>query len=278
MSDIFLHADDFGRSELITSNIYKCIKYGSINSISVMMGFGKFYFKKIKKIKKLKKLKIKLHINLTEEKKQKFAFKENTFIKLLLIKFSKGYKEKRCRVFNEIESQLISFKKEFSLKKIYIDSHEHVHIIPWIFDILIELSSKHNIVEIRLPNESFFICNFKDLFNKNYLLNVIKLIVIKFLLLLNKKKNSKKTNFVCFTGIMYSGIQNLNSILNGFKLSKKNEKKNGTEILVHPGFSSSKEKNIFQIKYYQFYSSLNRIVEYCLCCDKKIMKEIKKIL
>lgn len=273
MNNFFFHADDFGRSKLISSNIYKCIKYGNVNSISVMMGFGKFNFNKIKK---LKKLKIKLHINLTEKKKKNFSFDENTFLKLLFIRFSRSFKKKRVEIFNEIESQLVSFKKEFSLKKIMVDSHEHVHMIPWIFDILIELSNKYNITELRVPNEGFFICNLKDLANKNYLLNLIKLIVIKFLWLFNKSKVSKNIHVINFTGIMYSGIQNINSILKGFKFSKRITKKINTEILVHPGFSNFREKIFFQKKYFTFYSSINRTFEYDLCFNKKIIKQLKE--
>ena len=36
---IILHADDFGRSPIISKNIIDCIDQGGINQVSVMMGF-----------------------------------------------------------------------------------------------------------------------------------------------------------------------------------------------------------------------------------------------
>ena len=66
--NIFFHADDFGRSKLISKNIIRCIKFGHVNSISVMMNFDDTFFKNLTKLKKLKK--IKLHLNLTEKTKK----------------------------------------------------------------------------------------------------------------------------------------------------------------------------------------------------------------
>ena len=60
---IYFHADDFGRSKVISKNIYKCIKLGIINSVSIMVGFNENYFDKIKKDRYLN---IRLHLNLTE--------------------------------------------------------------------------------------------------------------------------------------------------------------------------------------------------------------------
>ena len=58
---IYFHADDFGRSKVISQNIYKCIKLKIINSISVMVGFNEYYFDHIKKDRLIN---IKLHLNL----------------------------------------------------------------------------------------------------------------------------------------------------------------------------------------------------------------------
>ena len=46
---IFIHADDYGRSEMISKNIVRCIDSGSINSVSIMIGSNKEVYKEIKK-------------------------------------------------------------------------------------------------------------------------------------------------------------------------------------------------------------------------------------
>ena len=48
---IHIHADDFGRSELISENILKCIDNEHISSVSVLVGFDEKYFDNIIKKK-----------------------------------------------------------------------------------------------------------------------------------------------------------------------------------------------------------------------------------
>lgn len=60
---ILLHADDFGRSSEISKNILKCLEYGSLNSVSVMVDHDQ---DSLYKLKELKGINIRLHLNLTE--------------------------------------------------------------------------------------------------------------------------------------------------------------------------------------------------------------------
>jgi len=76
---IFFHADDFGRSKIISKNIYLCIKKKIINSLSIMIGFDETYFKKIKGNNNLN---IRLHINLTEKYKNCSLIENYSFLKL----------------------------------------------------------------------------------------------------------------------------------------------------------------------------------------------------
>ena len=85
---IYFHADDFGRSKLISKNIYKCIRSGIINSISIMVGFNENYFDKIKKDRSIN---IRLHLNLTEYYKKNSLNENYSFLKLLLLRFSPNY-------------------------------------------------------------------------------------------------------------------------------------------------------------------------------------------
>lgn len=264
--NIFFHADDFGRSKLISKNIIRCIKFGHINSISVMMNFDDTFFKNLTKLKKLKK--IKLHLNLTEKTNKTLLTSNYSFFKLFLVRFFKNYSQHRNEVCNEINSQLLLYKKVFKKKSIIIDSHEHVHMIPWIFNLLITLAQKYNISEIRIPKENFFLCKIGDVFNINFLLNLLKLLIINFLFFFCKFKH-KKIKIINFTGLTYSGIQTQSSISSGIKQYSKN--KTDIEVLLHPGFTNKTEKKYFRSKYYKFYSSTNRIREYKLLISKKII-------
>ena len=54
----------------------------------------------------------------------------------------------------------------------------------------------------------------------------------------------------------------------------KNKKFTNCEILIHPGYSSLKEKSKFDEKYFKFSNSNNRKEEYNLCFLKEIKNEL----
>ena len=267
MENIYFHADDYGRSELITENILRCLTQGNLNSVSVMVNHidEKYHFK----LKKLNHVNIRLHLNLTEistKTLNKYPFlKELSFIKLLFLN-----KEKKKIIYEEIENQIITFKKIYNPKKFKIDGHEHVHMIPWIFRYLQKIKDKYNIQEIRNSNESLILNEIFDIFDFRFLRNLIACLVVKFLYYMN---GSPKISDHKFIGIIYSGIQSEDTIIKSYNSQKKNNEKK-IEILIHPGFTNINEKNFFKKKYYDFYSSKNRKKEYDLCFSKKIKENL----
>ena len=60
---ILFHADDFGRSSEISKNIFKCLEFGYLNSVSVMVNHDQ---DSLKKLAKIKNINIRLHLNLTD--------------------------------------------------------------------------------------------------------------------------------------------------------------------------------------------------------------------
>lgn len=268
----YFHADDYGRSKLISDKILHCLKYGNINSVSVMMGFDDNSHIKIKKIKK--KVNFKLHLNLTEKNKLN-NFKNYSFLKLLFLPIFFGFKKNKNIICNEIKKQIIEFKKLYKLTVVKLDSHEHVHMIPWIFDLIINDLNNFNIREIRIPDEKFFISSKIHIFKKSYLINLAKLVLIKFFSLRAKIKiKNKKIKILKFTGLVYSGIQELLSIKLGVK--KNYDKYSDIEILIHPGFTNKAEINFFNQKYFDYYSSIERRKEFNLCLSNKIKFFLKK--
>ena len=263
LKNILFHADDFGRSKVISKNILKCIKMNNINSISIMVGFDENYFNYIKR----KKINIKLHLNLTEGYKNFLLNNDYSFIELLFLPFRPSFQSKKKEIIKQIEKQIRYFKKKFKTDKIKIDSHEHIHVIPWINNIIFNLKKKFKIVEIRNPSEKFYLVGFKHSLNFIFFTNLIKLLVIKSLNNFNKIDNS-----VNFTGLNYTGIQNLKTIKKGITLNLETKKR--LEVLIHPGYTNSKEKKIFDNKYFRYYNSPERLNEFQFTSSKKFLKNI----
>ena len=203
---ILFHADDFGRSKEISNNIIKCIKFGFLDSVSVMVNHDN---NSHKNLKKLKGINIRLHLNLTEFPKSEIN-KNSSFLKLV---FLNDIQKKK--IIKEINSQINKFLKIYKPKDLKIDSHEHVHMIPWISEYLLK-QKKFNIKELRNSNEKLMLPRLIDLVNLNYLRNVIACCTLKIFSFF--KKNSR--NSPQFAGLLYSGMQNEHTIkksLNFFK-------------------------------------------------------------
>ncbi len=265
---IFFHADDFGRTTAISKNILRCIEFGNINSVSVIINKNDNLHKKLKKLKRIKK---KLHLNLTDstelsDSKNRKLFNKINFFSLFFLNESE-----KTKIKSEIVFQIENYIKLYKPKNLKIDGHQHVHMIPWIFKFLLKIKKKYKIDEIRISNESFQIPELIDFINVKYYRNIIAMMLLKFLSYLI---NKKRTNSPEFSGIIYSGIQNKKTIIKTIRFLKNKALKD-FEILVHPGFTNSKEKKKFKKEFYAYYNSTNRMIEYNLCFSKKIKKELK---
>ena len=267
MGKIYFHADDYGRSKEVSKNILNCIINGNINSVSIMVNHEQKYHNKLKKFKNINK---RLHINLTEIPKKSikdYHLNKLTFLKLLFLN-----EAKKQKILNEIDKQIIKFKKIYKPKELKIDGHEHVHMIPWILDHLLKSKIHYKIVELRNSNEKLMMPRLKDLFNPKYIRNLIACLVVKFLYNFNKRP---KLNAPQFSGILYSGIQSLETVKKTLFFFKSNNYKN-CEILIHPGYTNKKEKFKFKKNYFEFYNSKNRKEEFNLCFSKELKKQLNQ--
>ena len=253
--------DDYGRSTKISKSILKCIKSGYINSVSVMMGFTNLNtHKELLKTK----IKTKLHINLTENSqiyfRKKKKLKNLNFLSLLFADNNmKTVLKKR------IDVQIEKYISIFGTKNLGIDGHEHVHIIPWVHNYIMD---KKNIFikEIRYPNEKINVYGYKNLFKIKFYRNLIALILVKFLILFLKKK--KKSPI--FFGLLYSGMYNKKILKENIAIIDKNKQ---TEILIHGGFTDNSERKFFEQKYFNHYSSKSNKIEHNLAFSN-ILKKI----
>jgi len=261
MHKIFFHIDDFGRSKIISEKILNTIKFGSTNSVSVMMGFvNKKIHKKILKTK----IKTKLHLNLTESPKigtgkNKKKFDSLNFIKLIFL----NQKEKKI-LKKEINEQINDYTNIYGKNNLRVDGHQHIHIIPWIHDYLVN-NRKYNIKEIRYPNEKIWIFKYKILFKFKFYRNLLALLVVKFLILFIKKKKYSPE----FFGLLYTGLYNQKILQKNFKYVNK---KKHTEILIHGGHTNKSEKKFFKKDFFKHYSSNENKTQYKLALKKNLLK------
>ena len=268
-SNYYFHVDDFGRSINISKSILESITKGNLNSVSILVNFidDKFHFK----LKKIKNLNKRLHINLTEipkDRVKKNYFLSNlSFIKLIFLN-----KHQKKIIYKEIDNQINEYKRIYKTKRINIDGHQHVHMIPWILSYLLKLKKKHSIDEIRNSNECLIPPKLNDLIKLRYYRNLDACIVVKFFYFFS---GSPKLSSYNFFGIVYSDMQSEKHIIRYLDLIKKIKIKK-FEILIHSGFTNYREKILSTNNNLKFYTSKNRKKEYKLTFSNKIKKKLAK--
>ena len=272
---IYFCADDYGLCDVSSANIQKCIDLGALNKVSVFPNFDPV---DINGISKNKDIRISLHLNLVEgkcmaEDKVDLIADENgnfrhTFGGLLKLSIFSGRKFEE-QLYKEIRAQ-VRFWKSILPENVpfCIDSHQHTHMIPSVFKVLLKVLSdeKTEPEYMRIPAEPVLpYLKIPSLYFTYSPLNIIKQWLLKFLWLFNKplaKKHNIKSSY--FFGILFSGKMDKKRVCKVLPVYKKLADKSNKdiEVLFHPGYldiSNIKNKNIV---FEKFYLSENRKTEF----------------
>jgi len=256
MSKVFINSDDFGITKYNVRNNIDLLKKNKINSISVMVNQYDFDINEISKFN----IKIKLHLNLTTSftpfsKKNISNLHNSSFFRLLFTIRPKS----KALVKKEIQYQIKLFKEKFSQDNIYLDSHHHVHMIPWIHNYIVR--NFKEIIEIRNSAESLNYLKLKNLNNIKILRNILAVLLLKFLRIFHQKDNN--IYYLDFKGLIFSGIINESNF--SLQMKNLNSLKNGGELGLHPGNISKEEVRFFINRDSKELCSINREIEKNLC-------------
>ena len=235
-NNVFIIADDLGLHKSVNEGIFFALKNGLINGASLMANSEAFDDAVIK-LKELPSANIGIHMVLVEEKS---LLDKNNIPSLV---DNNGLMHKNHRVFfikyvlGLIKKKEIEKELEAQMEKIinaginpkFINSHQHLHLLPGIIDITIKLAKKYNIPYIRIVNESLVI--------GGRLTRKIQLLFLRILSSLAAKK-IKKNNLICndaFVGFLNAGNLKNADIAHSFNLIDKNPHWH-LELGCHPGF------------------------------------------
>ena len=284
---IYVCADDYGLCDILSAHILKCIDEGALNKVSAFVNFDAIDFSKIQDNKKTH---VSLHLNLVEGKciadKTKIdllADENGIFIHTFMGLFKLNvFKKKKfeAQLYEEIKAQVLYWRGILPKDcPFFIDSHQHTHMIPSVFKVLLNVldDEKINLKYLRIPAEPIMpYIKTPSLYFTYSAINLIKQWFLKFLWLIDKryfKNQSIPTAY--FFGVLFSGKMDekrVNKILPQYiKMAEKNNK--DIEVLFHPGYIEKsgidlKNKNI---SFEKFYFSKDRKTEFDTAM--KIVKE-----
>ncbi len=167
----------------------------------------------------------------------------------------------RKEIYQLFRYQIIWIQKHGITAISHLDTHKHLHIWPWIANILIKLAKEFNIPAIRLPYESPWIKGPYNLTIKMYLTLLLPFAIItKYLL----KKREDIISADKFIGILLSGFWSKKR----FYCTLSKLPYGLTEIMVHPGYKTGLKRKETRL-------ILSREYELHILCDPDILTYCK---
>lgn len=288
MTNIDIHADDYGYTLNTSKDILDCMEKGLLNSISIICNTSYFdesmelLYKEIPNLPFLPLMSV--HINLVDGfnlTNSYYLSKEGintlSWTNLFFKSFGKEKKEIKDEIENEIKEQInktqivinncIEIAKKNNIicnqKGLRIDSHVHTHVIPIVLDSLYDVikKEKYNIEYVRIPKEPItpFIKKLKYLIGYKPI-NIIKNCILNIY-------SRKIDNDTYMWGLVMSGKMDYKRV-NGifpFMIEKAKIDKKNLEILFHPGIALKNE--------YRKELNINDFNEFNISSNRKLEKD-----
>lgn len=247
---LILNADDLGLSQANNNAVLSGYQFGLLQHASLIVNTDGFEDAIQNVIQKCPNLNIGIHLNIFEGKAlTNCPFLTDTnknfnheYLYFLINQFNKSI---LMQIENEFRAQIEkALQNNIEIKR--IDSHVHIHSIPEIFKITCNLAKEYNIEYVRTQFEIPYLV-FPQCLSLKFLINIIKICILNFCTLFNKKiinKYNLKTNDNII-GVGYTSMMNRNTIIDGVKAAK-----NGTiEAVIHPCLYNDNRTNSLTQEY-----------------------------
>jgi len=164
MKQLIINADDFGLHETVNIGIIKGHTVGSITSTTIMPN-GNAFEHAVALASTNKQLGIGVHLTLVgggspvcrPEQVQSLVNGEgklSSHYPQFLLRYISG-KVQLADVRRELIAQ-VQKAVDSGLAITHLDSHQHMHILPGIIDITIDIAKEFNIPSVRIPAEPYF--------------------------------------------------------------------------------------------------------------------------
>lgn len=233
MKQIILNADDFGRHKLINSAVKKSVETGALRS-ATLMATGAAFDDAINIMKSEKELGVGIHLTLVDDtplspiKTIPTLVREDGNFYPNYVSFLKAYltgKISREDIKTELAAQFEKISRT-GLKFTHIDSHQHLHHVPGILQIALELAKKSKIFKMRISHTPLFSGDSTDI--KQFIGRLGLFSLATYAKIIGKQNGFIYPNN--FTGIVAGGAVNEEFLTN--EIYDLNS--GVTEVMMHP--------------------------------------------
>jgi len=241
---ISVTADDFGLTRGITDSILEVVDNGPVRTVSILANGEAVGYALSEYRKRAASVALAVHINLTEGKAllpfsaiphlvdAHGMFKYSIAGLWLAYLFGSRQTREALRreVRAEMEAQCAIVRTALSMDSFAVNSHQHVHMIPFVFN---ELMTIQGVNAVRIVREKFFMCGTPPLIN----------VIARWVLMMLSRRatqsaraRSIQTND-WFIGFLYSGHMTEDIARSGVAHAGAGS----VEVLFHPGIAQKGE-------------------------------------
>lgn len=238
MRQLIVNADDFGRHELINKAVAEAFAKGILRSATLMPG-GAAFADAVAVARANRRLGVGVHFTLVNGNP---ILKPSEIPSLVTEKgvfyddytlFMKHYLQGRvnmAEVKAELAAQLAKMEQT-GLKLTHVDSHQHMHTLPGIIDIVLKLAQDAKIKAVRIPKTELFCGNFGGLGQ----------LIGRFGLGTLARLAAHKAHKLGFkTPDFFAGIVAGEAVSEDFLCQLVAKQADGvTEVMLHPGMSNA---------------------------------------
>lgn len=163
MKSLIVNADDFGLHESVNRGIYNAHIQGIVTSTSLMAG-GDAFEHAVTLKQSCPNLGVGVHLTLVGGRPVAPASQISSLVDgqgcfcssypVFLARYLRGL-IKLGDIERELTAQIEKVKLT-GLKPTHLDSHQHLHVVPGISDLVLRLAQRYSIRAIRIPSEPFF--------------------------------------------------------------------------------------------------------------------------
>ena len=253
-----VHADDCGLSEGTTDAIMACHDGGWLRRTSVVAN-GTAWEHAVRALRRRESLPVVLHLNLFEgaplsspAEVDRLVDRRGHFCRGFAALWARGLagadaRRIRAQIRLELRRQIERFLEAFAARgPLSVDGHVHYHVLPPVFEELLELSDEYRIAAIRLPDEPLY-------WPRTLRApspppgNVAKNIVLKALCRRARPALQERSigTTDAFIGVLGTGAMSLAHVRAGLEHLRRAGASGTVEILFHPGRARLDEASLW---------------------------------
>jgi methionyl-tRNA formyltransferase len=251
---VIIHTDDLGLSLGFNEGILESACQGLLTSTSIRVN-GTAYKDAVERIvPRIGHVAVGLHLNIVEGRSTRFSIGPREHLCQPNGNYRLGFGSlwrlrNNKQLLHEIE---LDFRDQIErsmrdLRHIdHLNSHQHSHAIPRIFDLTCRLAVEYKIRAVRLPREPFYWAGpaWRH-FRSWYALNVLKWGCLNWMARSNKKTADRWgiSTPDAFIGILYTGHMTADTILDGVR--RASSRGYSIEVLLHPAKTLGRTDEVF---------------------------------